>query len=78
MMAQTRTNRQKDISGQNGRRDEPDGGHGQRNLHEGVAMFVLDDDAAHVAFVDQFLDLVHKVLPVNLELLEHLAESVHW
>ena len=55
----------------------PDGRHRQRNLHESMASLVLDNDAAHIAFMNQFPDLVGEFVSGDFELLEHLAEFVH-
>ncbi len=59
------------------RRYHPNRGNGKRNLQKGVTLLVLHDNAAHVALVDQFLDLGGKILAVYLELLEEIAELVH-
>src|SRR5713101_7161301 len=54
--------------GKNGRGNSRYRGDRHRNLDEGVALLILDDDAADVAFVDQLLDFLHEALGLKLDL----------
>ncbi len=54
-----------------------EGRHRERNLHEGIAVLILDNDAADVAFMDELFDLLAEVLAVNFELLEKTLEPLH-
>src|SRR5207244_3676349 len=52
--------------GQHRREHGPDDADGQRKLHDG-AVALLDDDAPHVAFVNQPLDRIHELAGGYLE-----------
>ncbi len=62
---------------QDRRQNSPDRRHRQGNLHEGVTVFVLDDDAANIAFVNQFADFVRQLVGLYLELLEETINFLH-
>src|SRR5690349_19603811 len=63
--------------GQHRGENNADGGDGQGDLHEGVAMLILDDDAADVAFVDELANLVAELVGLDLEFLEKAVEFLH-
>jgi len=62
---------------QHRRRHRSDGRHGQRNLHNGVTLLVLDNDAANVAFVNQLAHFLNDIFAGYLELFEKLIECCH-
>jgi hypothetical protein len=64
-------------SGEERGEDHADRRDGEGDLHEGVAVLVLDDDAADVAFMDELADLGSELVSLDLKLLEKMAERVH-
>ena len=48
----------------------PIGRNAHRDLHEGMAGGVLDDDAADIALVNEFLDFVDQFVGLHFEFVE--------
>ena len=63
--------------GQHRSGNHANGGHRKWDLHEGVALFVADDDAANVARVDHLLDFVDQLFAEDFELLHADAKVFH-
>jgi len=41
-------------------------------------MLILDDDPAHITFVDQLSNLIPEIFPGDFEFLEDLLELAHY